>query len=281
MCLRCGHIPSKLGKAATVAKAAARPCPTALKSRGPKPGQARARPFPLALARPEDLKSRSPLRPSQSRGFQAKPGRNSPTPSRSRLVEQDSDSSFICASEGSSLWVSTWLTARECGSKEYPQSVRQGGGVVEIIDHVEGNLSIYHSAIEQVPGCLATPNSQLPTRPNRTAPAQTLKLKLKLRAHGARTFYLCIDDVTPSRDLRCSCWLPSASAYTPPTTLSRERQILEHDVFDCTAHRTAKRPKTHVKSTRRPHAETSKTGRKSQEVTKSLCKINFSMNINE
>jgi hypothetical protein len=69
---------SKLGRAAAATKAGAKPCQTALKSRGLKPGQARAKPFSLALARPEDLESRSPLRPSQSRGFQAKPGRNSP-----------------------------------------------------------------------------------------------------------------------------------------------------------------------------------------------------------
>jgi hypothetical protein len=44
----------------------------------PGPSRARAKPYIMALAWPDNIQSRSPLRPSQSRGFWAKPGRNSP-----------------------------------------------------------------------------------------------------------------------------------------------------------------------------------------------------------
>jgi hypothetical protein len=45
----------------------------------PRPGQAGARPRLLTLAQLVIFKSRSPQKPSQSPGFQAKPGRNSTT----------------------------------------------------------------------------------------------------------------------------------------------------------------------------------------------------------
>ena len=48
-----------------------------LQKPGPRPGQAGAKPGLTALAWPGIWESQSHLRPSQSRGFQAKPGRNS------------------------------------------------------------------------------------------------------------------------------------------------------------------------------------------------------------
>jgi hypothetical protein len=60
-------------------QARAKPTSMAYKSRGLRPGQARARPWPTALAWPGARESQSPHRPSQSRGFRAKPGRNSPS----------------------------------------------------------------------------------------------------------------------------------------------------------------------------------------------------------
>jgi hypothetical protein len=50
----------------------------------PRPSQAGAKPWLAALARPGILESQSRLRLSQSRGFQAKPGRNITT---SKFIE--------------------------------------------------------------------------------------------------------------------------------------------------------------------------------------------------
>ena len=44
----------------------------------PGPSQARAGPYLMALAWPDNTQSRSPLRPGQSQGHWAKPGQNSP-----------------------------------------------------------------------------------------------------------------------------------------------------------------------------------------------------------